>query len=812
MTQTHRPLLAKGPRTVRRPDGTECEKLVTVVQHTRDVLNAFQALFGTVDAPTSLTETWVRFFKLGDPGAFLVNGRRAALLHDLGKVNDGFQRTVRGAKENGQAIWHEHLSALILHTTPELRAWLNESPGGDADVVLAAVAGHHLRAGRRTGERPTKLGVHLPGTADAVCVPADGLREVLAADPAAVPPGAADGTLPVESRWRFGAAGGRAVKPAADSLARQFRKWGRAIADDDPAVRLLWATRAGLIAADAAASGLTRENRDVLAWIADQFERTPPLTGDIVWREVMKPRIEQINAAEAARAADGGREPRPFAWQDFQTDAATLPDRALMLAACGSGKTLAAWRWIAARLDERPARRVVFLYPTRATASEGFRDYVSWAPEADAALLHGTSAYDLQGLFDDSGGSDDPRGGRRYETEERLFAVGCWQKRIFSATVDQFLGFMQHAYGSVCLLPVLADSVVVADEVHSFDRGLWAALKELLARFDVPVLCMTASLPEHRVEQLRDLGLARHPKDPAAYADLRRRADMPRYQIERVADRDAAEAVVRDSTARRVLWVVNTVDRCQEAFDALREWGGRFDSTLCYHSRFTLEDRKRRHGELIAAFAGGETVIAFTTQVCEMSLDLDADLLVTETAPVTALIQRMGRCNRRARPHADGSHPPPGRVIVYDPPGEADERRLPYEEDDLGGVNDFLAAAAEGVARQTDLQRLLERHAPASVEPDRYTAFTQSGPFAVNGETALRDADDRSVQAILDDRLFDFLKDRRAKRPTDGYVLPAPRKLAADDPRLGGYPKVVPAENYDDKVGLCRQPRPLGAF
>ena len=46
--------------------------------------------------------------------------------------------------------------------------------------------------------------------------------------------------------------------------------------------------------------------------------------------------------------------------------------------------------------------------------------------------------------------------------------------------------------------------------------------------------------------------------------------------------------------------------------------------------------------------------IAVTTQVCEMSLDLDADMLVTEVAPVTAMVQRFGRSNRSSsRPVTD---------------------------------------------------------------------------------------------------------------------------------------------------------------
>ncbi|MCI5151483.1 MAG: CRISPR-associated helicase Cas3', partial [Candidatus Electrothrix sp. MAN1_4] len=333
----------------------------------------------------------------------------------------------------------------------------------------------------------------------------------------------------------------------------------------------------------------------------------------------------------------------------------------------GSGKTLAAWKWIEKRLKNQAKARAIFLYPTKATAGEGFRDYVSWAPEG--MLLHSSNSFDLQGMFN----SEDPRSGDDFLVEKRLYALAYWNRQIFSATVHQFLGFLQHSYRSICLLPLLADSVVVVDEVHSFDKALFSALKQLLDNFNLPVLCMTATLPKQRQKELAELGLTIFPQDAATFADLHEKSSAPRYRVHSLGDyREDAEETVAEALDqdKKVLWVVNTIDRCQEIAKRFE-----YAKAICYHSRFKLEDRKTRHQDLISAFQDQPgSLLAVTTQVCEMSLDLDADVLVSEAAPITSMIQRMGRCNRKLK------NPDLGAVYFYEP-----DDALPYNDEDLLG-------------------------------------------------------------------------------------------------------------------------------
>ena len=99
------------------------------------------------------------------------------------------------------------------------------------------------------------------------------------------------------------------------------------------------------------------------------------------------------------RAFEQISETNAFLFTPFQEHIVTQGSRVLLLAACAAGKTLAAWKWAEAQAREHEIGKVIFLYPTRGTATEGFRDYVGWAPETEGALVHGTARYELEAML-----------------------------------------------------------------------------------------------------------------------------------------------------------------------------------------------------------------------------------------------------------------------------------------------------------------------------------------------------------------------------------------------------------------------------
>ncbi len=260
--------------------------------------------------------------------------------------------------------------------------------------------------------------------------------------------------------------------------------------------------------------------------------------------------------------------------------------------------------------------------------------------------------------------------------------------------------------------------------------------------------------------------------------------------------REALQDATKDEVngSERVLWVVNTVKRCQQVALMLdRELGFK---VLSYHSRFRLCDRQRIHGETVAAFQqDGTPAIAVTTQVCEMSLDLDADVLITEVAPVPSLVQHFGRANRHlARGRDFRAH-----LYTYEP-----ECVMPYTREELQIAKVFLADLGTGDVSQRKMAELLEIHALRDPQADGSARFLDGGYFATPG--VFRDVDDYTAPCILDIDLETVQGLLAERKPYDGYVVGVPHRIVADRTNTPSWlPKflgVASADCYDKDRGF----------
>jgi len=113
------------------------------------------------------------------------------------------------------------------------------------------------------------------------------------------------------------------------------------------------------------------------------------------------------------------------------------------------------------------------------------------------------------------------------------------------------------------------------------------------------------------------------------------------------------EMITGFSDGANVGIVCSTVRNASSLHEYLAEYVDADKLTLV-HSRFVAVDRVHNDAELLKMLgkhtsgSDGELRVVVGTQIIEQSLDIDFDVMVSEIAPVDALLQRMGRLHRHS--------------------------------------------------------------------------------------------------------------------------------------------------------------------
>ena len=255
-------------------------------------------------------------------------------------------------------------------------------------------------------------------------------------------------------------------------------------------------------------------------------------------------------------------------------------------------------------------------------------------------------------------------------------------------------------------------SLLVIDEVHASDAYMTEVLAQLLEGHLATggyAMLMSATLGSRarvrwRGESLPETGTASATPYPAVWVQGessprpatdagRPKAVHPEIVPTMDPEETARHAVTAGQSGARVLVIRNTVDMAVETWQAVRAVGE--ESLLMqaaggpslHHARFAVEDRAlldRTVEETLAPLKDREPrgCIVIGTQTLEQSLDIDADLLITDLCPVDVLLQRIGRLHRHELPRPCGFETP--RTLVMMPEGGLERLTKPDFENGLG--------------------------------------------------------------------------------------------------------------------------------
>jgi CRISPR-associated endonuclease/helicase Cas3 len=537
------------------------------------------------------------------------------------------------------------------------------------------------------------------------------------------------------------------------------------------------------------AKARARQKLDSLGWFKREPLMKKPQNLEVAFAYLGKPQ-EPFQArplqAELERLLEGVNAPALF----------------LVEAPMGEGKTEAAL-YAHLRLQAANGHRGMYVaLPTQATGNlmfervKAFLGRYGKSRRLDLQLLHGASELveEYQKIL--------VRPNLPQEGEEGVEAQVWFSHRkrgLLSeyavGTVDQaLLGILPTKHHFVRLWG-LGNRVVVLDEVHAYDTytsGLVETLVRWLWALGSSVVLMSATLPRAKREALlkafgadgtADKPYPRitrvvkgNPKPTVETFEARRQPTLVLRALPLDLEALAEKALEQASSGGCVACIVNTVQRAQDLYQALK---GNSEGVEIYlfHARYPLEERLKREQTVLAKF-GKEgqrppKAILVATQVVEQSLDLDFDVMLTDLAPVDLVLQRAGRLHRHARKERHAHTEP----VLWVAGLEAE------------GVPDF--ASAERIYKRYVLLRswlaLRKRthiRLPDDIDPLVQEVYSESEPQGLSEawRVALEKARDSMNRRDSKDQ------DEAAYAPfgrpdeTDWLEAPDPRKLPDDDP------------------------------
>ncbi len=377
-----------------------------------------------------------------------------------------------------------------------------------------------------------------------------------------------------------------------------------------------------------------------------------------------------------------GRTPRPLHIAVDELMKSTQARLVLIEAPTGEGKTEASFVVATAHGVNAGYMSTFFALPTQATSNQMYTRVASWLqhmlPEPTLThLVHGGNAFSeayaqskqkMVSIYD----HDSDTSGNGIQAESWFTTT----KRIMLAsqgvgTVDQALMSVLNTKHGFVRLFGLASKVVVIDEVHAYDvytSTLLDNLLEWLKALGCTVVLLSATLPATRRRHL--LGAW----GVGDYFDVA----YPRLVVIDEHDQMTQQTVESSQSGRSItiqciesdelniarfveskitdggiaLIICNTVARSQDIYNLIIQ-NHPSSEVLLLHSRMTNAHRAVTEQKVTDALGlesnRPQRMIVVGTQVLEQSLDIDADVMISDIAPIDLLIQRMGRLHRHTR-------------------------------------------------------------------------------------------------------------------------------------------------------------------
>lgn len=311
---------------------------------------------------------------------------------------------------------------------------------------------------------------------------------------------------------------------------------------------------------------------------------------------------------------------------------------ALLIAPTGQGKTESSLGWLKNQLSQRQGRAFYILPFTASINAMTKRVIKNFGCEELVGLLHGKAKFFIDEYYEKKEG----------QSLEELIDINKKILKPFKVvTPFQILKWAFGVKGFEKGLTELAGSYLIFDEIHIYDRDLFQRIlffiEWLIDKLQVKVFIMTATMPSFMQDHIKHiLGISQEIRPSS---ELIRKIKRHKIKLLNTVIEEQINFIEEKLNQNKtVLVVCNSVGKAQEIYQKINC----LDKVLL-HSGFNGRDRTEKE-KLIQKDdknqENNKSKLLVGTQAIEVSLDIDYDLIITEPAPLDALLQRFGRVFR----------------------------------------------------------------------------------------------------------------------------------------------------------------------
>ncbi len=329
------------------------------------------------------------------------------------------------------------------------------------------------------------------------------------------------------------------------------------------------------------------------------------------------------------------------------------------------------------------------------------------------------------------------------KVEERIMQrhIGASVKVM---TPHQMASIVFGIKGYEAMLLDLKGCDIILDEIHTYSSEIQAiVLKiiEILKYSGCRIHVGTATMPKVLYNKILELlGGKNEVYEVSLPNDVL--STFNRHIIHKAESYDKCSGIIENAVVKgqKILIVCNQVKRAQMIYDDICNKYFNVDKMLI-HSRYKRCDRAKAETMLKDVFNNStHPCIVVSTQVVEVSLDISFDVMITECAPIDAMIQRFGRINRKRTDETIGKY----KDIYVIKPAEKNGEALPYNLQVLQKSFDVLPDGK--VLNETELQTMID-----TVYPDiPISSIDYSGAVFVDGKWRIKELCHNAKSALLE--------------------------------------------------------------